>query len=118
MAAADQIVFRFPRDRIRERSSLTVIARFRDRATDADVTPTTVKYRIDCLNNCVEVQDWTAVTAAAEVSILTTPDNNECITRDELQRNMLTVAADYGLATQFTECIDYSIDNLGLRAHP
>jgi hypothetical protein len=116
MAAADQIVFRYPRDRIRDSSALTVIARFRDRATDADVIPTSVQYRIDCLNNCVEVKDWTAVSAAEEVSIATTPDDNECITRHEVQRNMLTVAADFGLATQFVDCIEYSIDNLGLRS--
>ena len=114
MAAADQIVFRYPRDRINERSSLTVIARFRDRATDADVVPTSVKYRIDCLNNGVEVQDWTAVAAAAEVSIVTTPENNKCVTRDELQRSLLTVAADFELSTQFAQCIEYRIRNLWL----
>lgn len=116
MAAADQIVFRFPRDRINERSSLTVIARFRDRATDADVTPTNVKYRIDNLSSGAEILDWTTVSTSTEVSIATTPDENECKVRDEWQRNLLTVAADYGLSTQFNETFQYEIRNLGLIA--
>jgi hypothetical protein len=114
MAASDQIVFRFPRDRINERSSLTVIARFRDRGTDADVTPSLVKYRIDNASNGVEILDWTSIAAAAEVSIATTPDQNDCTVRDETQRNRLTVAADFGLASQFNESFEYTIRNLGL----
>lgn len=114
MAAVDQIVFRFPRDRINERSSLTVIARFRDRATEADVTPTNVKYRIDNLSSGAQILDWTAVTPGTEVSIVTTPDQNDCTVRDETQRNMLTVAADYALATQYNETFEYTLRNLGL----
>lgn len=114
MAAADQITFTFPRDRINERSALTITARFRDRATDADVTPTNVRYRIDNLTNCTEILDWTAVSTGTSVSIVTTPDNNECKVRADWQRNLLTVAADYGLSTQFNESFEYSIRNLGL----
>lgn len=114
MAAADQIVFRFPRDRIKERSALTVVARFRDRATDADVTPTNVSYRIDNLSNGAEILDWTSIATGTTVSIVTTPDQNECKVRDEWQRNLLTVAADYGLSTQYVETFEYEIRNLGL----
>lgn len=114
MAAADQIVFSFPRDRINERSRLVVTARFRDRATDADVTPTNVRYRIDNLSTGAEILDWTVASTGTTVAIVTSPDNNECKIRDEWQRNMLTVSADYGLSTQFNETFEYSIRNLGL----
>ena len=114
MAAADQIVFRFPRDRIRDSSSLTVVARFRDRATDADVTPTNVQYRIDCLDTCSEIRTWTSVTPGTEVSIATTPEDNRARFGFSPQRNRLTVAADRGLSTQFVQDLQYLIDNLGL----
>lgn len=116
--AVDQIVFRFPRDRIKERSQLTVIARFRERATDADVVPTTVSFRLDCLNNGAVIADWATVTAAAEATIAITPDQNQCVTRDEVQRTLLTVSADRGIATEFVESFEFEIVNLGLRIHP
>lgn len=112
--ACDQIVFSLARDRINERSALTITARFRNRATDADVTPTNVKYRIDRLNDCTQALDWTSVTPGTTVSITTTPDDNDCRTRDERQRNLLTVAADYGLSTMFVEVFEYQIRNLGI----
>lgn len=118
MAAADQIVFRFPRDRISDRSSLTVVARFRDRATDAEVTPTTVTYRLDNVTSGAEVADWTAATPGTTASIVTTPDNNEHKVSLEWQQMRLTVAADRGLSTQYNESFDYWVRDLGLRAHP
>lgn len=116
MAAADQIVFTFPRDRINERSALTITARFRDRSTDANVIPTNVKYRIDNLSSGAEILDWTTATPGTTVAIVTTPDQNECKVSEEWQRNMLTVAADYGLSTQFNEHFEYHVRNLGLVA--
>lgn len=114
MAAPDQIVFTYPRDRINERSSLTVVARFRDRATDADVTPTNVKYRLDNLTTGAEVLDWTSAVTGTTSTITITPDQNEHRCRSEWQQMYLTVAADYGLAGQHNECFTYWVRDLGL----
>lgn len=114
MAAADQIVFSFQRDRINERSRLVVTARFRDRTTDADVTPTNVKYRLDNITSGAQIADWTTATASTSVAITLTSAQNECTVRSEQQRNLLTVAADYGLSTEFSESLQYEIRNLDL----
>lgn len=114
MAAADQIVFTYPRDRINERSSLTVVARFRDRATDADVTPTNVKYRLDNLSNGQEILDWTSAVTGTTATIVITPDQNEHKCQSEWQQMLLTVAADYGLAGQHNETFRYAVRDLGL----
>lgn len=109
----DQIVYTFRKDHISEGSRLPVTARFRDRATAADVTPTNVYYRINCLTTGVVILDWTSVTPGTEVIIAITPTQNtlqnQCNVRE---RKQLIVAADYGLSTQYTEPVEYTVENL------
>ena len=113
MAASDQIVFSARKDRIKEGSRLIVTARFRDRATQANVTPTNVKYRLDCLTTGAAIADWTTATPGTTVAITTTPEQNAI--RDQGQyseRKQLTVAADYGLSTQYVETFDYWVESV------
>src|SRR5689334_13283924 len=110
MTACNQIVFSTPARIVNEQSSSVITARFRDRATDADVTPTNVQYRIDDLRMCIPIVDWTVVTPGTEVSITVTSDQNKIQdgTRN-LERKQLIVAADYGLSTQFIERFTYEV---------
>lgn len=111
--STDQITFTLTKDRWKERSQVPVTVRFRDRALADEVTPTNVKYRLDCLSTGAQLLDWTSVTPGETVSITVTPTQNAIqISRNLQERKQLMVAADYGLATQFVESIDWEITNL------
>jgi hypothetical protein len=110
MAAANQITFSTPTRRINERSVMVVVARFRDRATVADVTPTNVKYRLDGERG--EITGWTAATPGTTVTITLTASENQIYNDTRaLEKRSLSVAADYGLATQFIESMQYEVRN-------
>lgn len=109
----DQIVFFQRKDHIREASQHVVSVKFRDRATVALVVPTNISYRIDCLTTGAQIADWTSVSADDEIDITITPTQNalqdQCNARECRQ---LTVAADFGLATQFMDSVTFELENL------
>lgn len=111
--AADLIAFSANSHKITEGASLVVTARFRNQAAGADVTPTTVNYRLDDpVSRCI-IQDWTAVTPGTSVAITLSADNNRV--RNNLvatERRQLIVSTDYGLPTQFRDTFQYDIVNL------
>ncbi len=106
------IYFSTPTRKVTERSTMVVTARFRDRATNTDVTPTTVHYRIDA---CGLITDWTSVTPANPVTITITPEENR-IENDArgLEKRVLTVCTDRNLATQFIETLLFEVRNIPL----
>lgn len=111
---ADQIAIRIPRGDWKEGSAFTASVNFRTRSTAAESTPTTVKYRIDCLTSGREIADWTSVTpAAASASIPITGAHN-AIQDDsnDVETKQLTVMADEGLATQYREAVRWRVENL------
>ncbi len=111
--SCDQITFTLSKDRWKERSQITVGARFRDRALADEVTPTNVKYRLDCLTTGQSIADWTSVTPGETVSVTVTPTQNAIVNGcNTHERKQLMIAADYGLATQFVESIEWEISNL------
>lgn len=103
----NQIVFQTPSHRINERSSAIVVARFRGQATNADITPTNVMYRLD--SDTGEVLNWTALSAAASSAIIIT--SAQTATQGKSQNLTLSVAADYGLPTQFIDSTTFQIKN-------
>lgn len=111
--SCDQITFTLPKDRWKEQSQIAVGARFRDRAIADEVTPTNVRYRLDCLTTGIEILDWTAVSPGETVTVTVTPTQNK-IQHDfnRTERKQLMIAADYGLSTQFVESIDWEVTNL------
>lgn len=110
MTAATAIYFSTPTRKINERSVMTVVARFRDRSTNLDVTPTNVKYRLD--GDCGEIVGWTTATPGTTASIVLTADNTKILNCTRaLETKTLSVAADYGLATQFIESMDFQVRN-------
>lgn len=109
----DQIAFSLRKDRIKEKSQLVIGATFRDRATAANVTPTNIKYRLDCLTTGAVILDWTTVSSDDEIAITVTPTQNQMQSQCNVrERKQLTVAADYGLSTQYLESIEYDVQNL------
>lgn len=110
MTAATAIYFSTPTRKINERSAMTVVARFRDRATNADVTPTNAKYRLD--SECGEVTGWTALTPGPTATISLTSTQTQILNGiHALQDMVLSVAADYGLAGQFIETMPFQVRN-------
>src|SRR3954469_5728177 len=113
MAASDQIVFFQRKDHVREKSQHIVSVTFRDRASAANVTPSNVSYRIDDLTNCRTVLDWTSIATDDELSITITATQNALQSQcNTVESRQLTVAADYGLSTQFLESTVYSVENV------
>lgn len=112
--STDQIVFTSRRDRISEGSGITVTARFLD--AGAAVTPTNVKYRLDNLETGEELAGWTSATPGTTAAIAIAGSLTDCKTRLPIEQHQLTVAADYGLSTQYQEAFTYEVRNLGLVA--
>lgn len=106
----DQVSILIPRPKVREGSAFTATAYFRDRATAAASTPTSIKYRVDCLTTGRSLADWTTVSAASTATIAITSTHN-AIQSAGTERKQLTVAADYGLSTQVTESAVWEVED-------
>ena len=111
--AVDQIAITVPRTTWQEGSAFTATAYCRTRASAAAATPTTLKYRIDCLTTGNEIADWTSVTAASSASISVTGTHN-AIQSDANDREVkqMTVMADDGLSTQHRGTVRWTVENL------
>lgn len=109
----DQIAFQTQKDVLKEGSRLVANVNFRDRTTAAAVSPTNVRYRLDCLSSGAELLGWTAASPSSTVTLTITPALN-AIQHESSKREtkQLTVAADYGLSTQYIETYEYEIINL------
>lgn len=109
----DQITFTLRKDRWKEQSQIAVGARFRDRALADEQIPSAVSYRLDCLTSGIQILDWTTVTPGETVTVTVTATQNK-IQQDynRTERKQLTIAADYGLSTQFVDSIDWEVTNL------
>lgn len=110
---ADQITFFQRKDHIRESSRHTIDVKFKDRATAALSTPTNISYRIDDLATGAVVLDWTSVSADDEITLTVTPTQNalqdQC---NAYEVREVSVASDYGLATQVIDSVTYTVENL------
>jgi urease alpha subunit len=111
MTAANAIYLSTPTRKINERSSMVVTARFRDRATNADVTPTNVYYRLDS-GECGEITGWTSLTTGTTATVTLTPTQNQIRNGTRaLEAKYISFAADYGLATEYRETFRYTVTN-------
>ena len=111
--AVDQIAISIPDPRWKEGSAFTATIYLRNRATAAATTPTTLKYRIDCLTTGTELADWTTISAASSASISITATHN-AIQNDgnATERKQLTIMTDEGLSTQYREIATWLVENL------
>lgn len=109
----DVVAIQIPKLSVKEGSSFVATAFFRE---DGDESiPTNIYYRIDNLTTNESVQDWTSVSAAADITINVTSTNNalssQCHRTERLQ---LTVDADHGLSTQVRESATWDVVNVGV----
>ena len=74
---ADQVEISLPKTTFLEESVFTLTVFFRTRSSKSASTPTSIRYRIDCLRTRVRIRDWTTVSAAPNVSIVITASDNE-----------------------------------------
>lgn len=111
--AVDQIAISIPRTTWQEGSAFTATAYCRTRASAAAETPTSLKYRIDCLTTGKQIADWTTLTAASSASISVTGTHN-AIQDDanDSEVRQLTVMADDGLSTQHRGSVRWRVENL------
>jgi hypothetical protein len=113
MAVADVIAIQIPKPSVKEGSAFTVTAYFRNRAAGAAATtPTTVKWRLDCLTTGEEIVDWTTVSAASNVSISITGTHNAIQGGHDVETKQLTILLDDGLSTQYREATTWTVENL------
>lgn len=110
--ACDQIAIQSSQRTVKERSSLTVTASFRNRATAAAVTPTNVYYRLDDQDNCL-IRDWTSATPGTTAAItLSAADNAIQNGARTIEKRILSVMTDRGLSTQYADTFTYELENL------
>jgi len=109
----DQVEIQLPKTRVKEGDNFTATVYFRTRATKAAATPTTVRYKVDCLKTRQTVLDWTSVSPASSVS-LTIPATVNAIQDDtnDIERKQILVQADAGLSTQSTGRTIYQVENI------
>jgi hypothetical protein len=96
------------RNQVNESSALTITAKVWDDSTEVWTAqvPTTLKYRIDCLDSGCQVLDWTSMLSVtgAQNAI-----QNDC---NEFERKQLTLMANSGLSTQYQDSFTWSVRNL------
>ena len=103
---------RAPKDEVNEGQSFTATFRFFD-SSFVPSSPTTLRYRIDCLTSKQTVLDWTTLTPAATVNIAVSPDDNEIKnSANRRERKQLVVQTNYGTATQGVETKEWDVLNL------
>lgn len=111
MTAANSITLSTPTRKINERSSMVVVARFRDRASNADVTPTNIYYRLDD-GGIGEITGWTSLTPGTTASVTLSPTQNQIYNcKRATEPRFITFAADYGLSTEYRETFRYEVRN-------
>ena len=95
-----------------EGQSFTANFKFFDSAWVAS-SPTTIRYRIDCLTSGSVVKDWTTVTAAQSVDIaVSSADNAVQNSNNRIERKQMVVQSNYGTPTQGVQTKDWDIVNL------
>ncbi len=111
------------RDIVNERNAKRIVVNFQDDETGEPVSVSTVEWRMDCLTNDQQVQDWT--TSAVQVvtgdlgevteykTTIAVAAGNNRILNDSNKRELklVQVVADRGLDTEFSTDVEYYVVN-------
>ena len=103
------------RGAVQEGSAITLTAKFYDDASDPWTlsAPSTVRYRVDNMDTGSGVVDWTTATPATSVSIAITGAQNALQSQsDNFERYEITVQANAGLSTQYSETFNWKVLNV------
>ena len=98
---------------VNEKTALTLKASYR--GDDGSIlTPTTLKYRMDCETTGQSITPWTTLTPAAVTSIPISAANNAILDdSNSYEDRSVLVMIDEGLATQEVTEQKYRVKNLG-----
>ena len=100
-----------PKPKVQEKSSFTATVYFRD--SDAGTTPTTARYRVDCVSTGEAIRAWTNLTPAESIEITLTPDDNKIVSSQRREeRRQLTIETNTGLDTQTRERVFWTVKNI------
>lgn len=95
----------------KEGASFTMTARAR--SSNSSTTPTTARYRIDCLTSGQNIKGWTALTPSASMSISITPTDNALKDAGrDYEYRQVTVEVDTNLSSQNRDITVYRLDNI------
>jgi hypothetical protein len=76
-------------------------------------TPSSVKYRLDCLTNNSEIRGWTGIAPASSVEITLDSTDNSIIDQGNFTEiRLVTIEAYYGVSDKLTETYQYLVKNL------
>jgi parallel beta-helix repeat protein len=116
---ADQISIQLAETIVSAGSAVSATVNFRTRSTAAASTPTSIRYRVDCLTTGRQVIADTSVSAASSVSItIPGPNNGTIDDGNDFEERQLTVTADYGLSTQVKAAQKWRVRNIRSYALP
>ena len=94
-----------------ERNSITATAYFRD--GDSASAPTTASYRVDCLTTGTNIEGWTTLTPATEISIAIVSNSNRIVSNsNRFEKKQLTVAANRGETTETRDTVVWKVKNI------
>jgi hypothetical protein len=80
---------------------------------DEPSTPTTARYKIECLTSGRNIRAWTTLTPAQSMLIAVEPDDNAIVyNANRLERRQLTVQTDFDTVTQKVKTIEWDVRNL------
>lgn len=97
--------------RIPEQTTFAINASFYD--PNAATIPSTVRYRLTDEISRTELVGWTDLTPAAVVTIIVSATSNAIVNvLNSVERRLLTVQADYGLDTEWSDDFEYEVSRL------
>lgn len=89
------VYIKIPRPIQNEKSSFVATAYFRD--GNASSTPSSARYRIDCLTTGKEIEDWTSLSPASSIDItVTSTDNAIQSDINDVERKQIIVEENTG----------------------
>ena len=103
-----EVHLNIPDQRVSEGSYFVATAYFR--SSGAGTTPTSARYRVDCLTTGEAVTAWTSITPG-ETASLTIGPNTMKDDSNRNERKQITVEADTGLTTQTRTARAYQVIN-------
>jgi hypothetical protein len=100
-------------EQINEGDQFPFKVRLTVRATDAEVAPSTLRWKLDCLTTgTLDVVPFTAIGAAAVVYGVVPSSKNAIISNvNQVEIKRITVQANYGTDEQVSQFLEYAVLN-------
>src|SRR5512139_795138 len=110
---ADQIALRISESIVNEGSAVSISANFRTRSTGVASTPSSIRYRVDCLTTKSAIVEWTSVSAASSATIIIPGTSNGIVSdSNNFEERQITVEIDTNLSTQARESKTWRVRNI------